>query len=86
MGRPPQAIAAACRCLARWAALLHPQGKGGEDGPWHVPEAHPRVAGRAALLGRANLMARIGYHGIVGNTRRVLLYVRAFSHNRAVST
>ena len=26
-------------------------------------------------------MARIGCHGIVGKTRRVPLYVRAFSHN-----
>ena len=31
-------------------------------------------------------MAWVGSHGVVGNTRRVLLYVRAFSHNRAVST
>ena len=31
-------------------------------------------------------MARVGWHGIVGNPRRVLLYVRAFSHYRAVST
>ena len=31
-------------------------------------------------------MAWIGCHGIVGKTRRVPLYVRAFSYNRAVST
>ena len=31
-------------------------------------------------------MARIGCHGVVGEPRCVLLYVRAFSYNRAVST